>query len=82
MNTWNIFISLEKLETVNELCNICSGYDFDVNAEYGRYVIDAKSILGVTSLLGKIVKIIPIIDDETKISEFYQKIENIGAYIV
>lgn len=82
MDRWKIFISLDKIETVNKLCKICDKYDFDINVEYGRYVIDAKSILGVMSLLGNIVKIVPITSDDNEIDKLYIEMEDIGAYIV
>ena len=82
MKKWDIFISLEKFETISEFCKICDKYDFDINVEYGRYVIDAKSILGVTSLAGKIVRVVPITDDQNEITMFYWEIEKVGAYFV
>ena len=82
MDRRKIFISLDKIETVNKLCKICDKYDFDINVEYGRYVIDAKSILGVMSLLGNIVKIVPITSDDNEIDKLYIEMEDIGAYIV
>lgn len=81
---WNIYINLNNFETIDELCRVCEKYknDFDVNAVYGSYMVDARSIVGVATLLDKTVRIVPVLDDEILLNKFYLDIEKIGAYIV
>lgn len=77
-----IFLKLDSLETANGLSKVCDKYkeDMDVNIIYGRQIIDGRSVLGVVSLLGNIVKVEPITYCKNTIDEFYSEIEKIGAY--
>lgn len=79
-----LFLKLDTLEMANKLCEICDKYKecMDVDIIYGRQLIDGRSILGVVSLLGHIVKIKPVTSDENIIREFSDEIERIGAYKV
>lgn len=43
-------IKLELAENVKQFINIVSQYPGDVDLRSGRYVVDAKSILGIFSL--------------------------------
>ena len=42
--------SSPEVLAVKELVNIVTKYDFDVDLTSGRYVVDAKSIMGIYSL--------------------------------
>ena len=51
-------ISLSTIDDVKKFVNIVSKYDFEVDLTSGRYVIDAKSIMGIFSLdLSKPIKL-------------------------
>jgi len=43
-------ISLKTSEQVKQFVNIVGKYEYDVDIRSGRYVIDAKSIMGIFSL--------------------------------
>ena len=45
-----VSISLNSIDKVKALVNDISKYDFDFDLVSGRYVIDAKSIMGIFSL--------------------------------
>lgn len=79
-----IFIELKDLETVNSFCKICDRYHdkMDIDVKYGRYIIDGCSVLAVTSLTGKTVKVIPNTGDALLKEYFFKNIEEIGAYKV
>ena len=56
MNTVNILLS--SINDVKNFVNIVNKYDFDVDLTSGRYVVDAKSIMGIFSLdLSKPIKV-------------------------
>ena len=56
MKTFNLLLS--SINDVKEFVNIVSKYDFDVDLTSGRYVVDAKSIMGIFSLdLSKPIKV-------------------------
>jgi len=46
----SIKITLKLAESVKEFVNIVSKYPHDVDLRSGRFVIDAKSLLGIFSL--------------------------------
>ena len=82
------FIKLDAMETIERLCRICTKYkdDFDIDIEYGRYTVDGCSILGVSSLMGNIVRIHPPSEDRNSntelIKNMYSELKKIGAYEV
>ena len=56
MKTFNLMIN--SINDVKDFVNIVSKYDFDVDLTSGRYVVDAKSIMGIFSLnLSKPIKV-------------------------
>lgn len=56
MKTFNIM--LDSINSVKNFVNIVNKYDFEVDLTSGRYVVDAKSIMGIFSLdLSKPIKV-------------------------
>lgn len=56
MTTVNVL--LNSINDVKNFVNIVSKYDFDIDLSSGRYVVDAKSIMGIFSLdLAKPIKV-------------------------
>lgn len=43
-------INLRSVVDVKNFVNITNRFDFDIDLESGRYVVDAKSIMGIFSL--------------------------------
>ena len=57
-------ISLKSINDVKDFVNIVNRYDFDVDLSSGRYIVDAKSIMGIFSLdLRKPIRVEIQIDD-------------------
>ena len=48
MKSYEIF--LKSIIDVKNFVNIVNEYDFDIDLESGRYIVDAKSIMGIFSL--------------------------------
>ena len=48
MTTFNI--SLNSISNVKNFVNAVSKYNFDIDLISGRYIVDAKSIMGIFSL--------------------------------
>lgn len=62
MKSFNI--SLKSINDVKDFVNLVNRYDFDVDLSSGRYVVDAKSIMGIFSLdLSKPIKVEVHVDD-------------------
>ena len=57
-------VLLSSINDVKKFVNIVSKYDFDVDLASDRYVVDAKSIMGIFSLdLSKEIKVNIYSDD-------------------
>ena len=48
MKAFNIM--LRSINDVKDFVNVVNKYDYDVDLTSGRYVVDAKSIMGIFSL--------------------------------
>lgn len=72
-------IHISTPEFANKLCEICTPYtkEFDIDIVRGRCILDASSMLGILSMLGKDVDIIPHTHNKTAIIELFEKIDTI-----
>ncbi len=60
-------IMLSSIKDVQNLVNLVNKYDFDIDLISGRYVIDAKSIMGIYSLdLTKPISVCAHTEDTTQ----------------
>ncbi len=60
-----VTISLNSIDKVKSFVNAISQFDFDFDLISGRYVIDAKSIMGIFSLdLSKPIDLAIHVEDE------------------
>ncbi len=74
----SINISLNSVDKVKTFVNVISKYDGDFDLSSGRYVVDAKSIMGIFSLnLSKELKL--DIFNDTNISEILAELEEFQA---
>jgi len=56
MKTFNVL--LKSINDVKDFVNIANKYDCDIDLTSGRYIVDAKSIMGIFSLdLSKTIKV-------------------------
>ena len=70
-------IRLESVEQIKQFVNTVAVYDCDFDLESGRYVIDAKSIMGIFSLdLTKPTSLIIHSDDEDVVSKILKDLED------
>ena len=75
MKTLNI--TLNSIEDVKAFVNIVSKYNYDIDLTSGRYVVDAKSIMGIFSLdLSNPIKV-EIFSDECE--ELLNELESFKA---
>ena len=72
MKTFNI--KLNSINHVKTFVNAVNKYDFDVDLTSGRYVVDAKSIMGIFSLdLSKPIKVEVYSDDTEEFTKEMQE---------
>ena len=45
-----MFVLLDSMDKVKDFVDVVSGFKSDVDMESGRFMVDAKSILGIISL--------------------------------
>lgn len=77
---FTIKVSLNTIEKVKGFVNIMSNQIFDADLASGRYVIDAKSIMGIFSLdLSKPIDLNIHTEDGTAFATFKEEIKK---YIV
>ena len=78
-----LFIILEKPEDVNKFCNICTKYKdkMYVDVKYGRYTLDGCSVLAISSLIGKPIRVYPSSNDNLLLTYFTKEIEDMGGFI-
>lgn len=62
---------LDTLTKVDKLVSYSREFEEDIDVRYQRYTIDAKSVLGVSSLVGTTVNVEIITEDEKVKEEFY-----------
>lgn len=63
-------IMLNSINDVKNFVNLVNKYSFDIDLTSGRYVVDAKSIMGIFSLdLGKPIKVEIHSDDAQQLVE-------------
>ena len=74
-------ISLNSIDKVKSFVNDISKFDYDFDLVSGRYVIDAKSIMGIFSLDRSSPVNVSINADEGD-EGFKTFLERIGEYIV
>lgn len=81
-----IAYNLNNIDRAKELVELSEKYSnyFPVDVRQKHYIVDGKSILGVMSMIGNVVEVIPvmpnIIDEITKQKhfQFIQDIQKLG----
>lgn len=75
-----VIIRLPSVKKVKDFVSAISSCDFDLDIAADRYIIDAKSIMGIFSLdLSKPLELRIISDDENETADVLDKI---GRFIV
>ena len=70
-------IKLNSIEKVKNFVNQVSTFDCDVDILYGRYIIDATSIMGIFSLdLTNPVTVLIHTDDYDELKRFFGTMED------
>ena len=68
MTTFNVLI--DSINSVKTFVNTVSKYDYEIDLTSGRYIIDAKSIMGIFSLdLSQPIKVDAHTDDASSLME-------------
>ncbi|WP_294098507.1 HPr family phosphocarrier protein [Ruminococcus bicirculans (ex Wegman et al. 2014)] len=73
-------IKLNTIEDVKNLVSYVTGFECDFEIISGRFVVDAKSIMGIFSLdLSKELKLVIRSDDEFEVDRIKNKIKRFIA---
>lgn len=77
-NTYTV--KLSTLKDMNSFVNICSQFEEDIDYRIGRYIVDAKSVMGIMSTtLGREANV-TIYTDNSKICDSF--VDHIHKWIV
>lgn len=72
-----VMINLSESIQIKSFVNIINKYPFDLDLRSGRYIVDAKSILGIFSLdLSKPIELEILSDDAQEIEKFLEEIKS------
>lgn len=71
--------NIDSVQSAEKLIRLCEKYhdDMDIDIMHGRTVVDGCSLLGVTSLIGKFVSVVPVGRNEDAIQKFAEELERI-----
>ena len=70
-------VLINTIEKVKDFSNICSKQSFDIDLISGRYVVDAKSIMGIFSLNLVDIMTLRIHTDSDKAKSFIDSIHKV-----
>lgn len=74
-------IKFNNVESIYQFCAMADQYDTDIDLMSGRYLVDAKSIVGIFSLaLDKPVQI--VIHDDSVVDEIKEKMSALNITIM
>ena len=72
-----VTVNLNEMKKLNSFVNVVSTFESDVDAIRDRYVINAKSIMGLVTLdLSKPLEITIYSEDEVEIQRFEEAMKN------
>ncbi len=75
-----VSVNLNDSTLIKEFVNIINKYPFDMDLRSGRYLVDAKSILGIFSLdLSKPIDLEILSDDADEINKLLEEIKSFIA---
>lgn len=75
-----VSVNLNDSTLIKAFVNIINKYPFDLDLRSGKYLVDAKSILGIFSLdLSKPLELEIHSDDAVEIDKFLEEIKNFIA---
>lgn len=72
-----VSVNLNESALIKAFVNIINKYPFEMDLRSGRYLVDAKSILGIFSLdLSKPIELEILSDDTDEINKLLEEIKN------
>ena len=71
--------NIDSVQSAEKLIRLCEKYhdDMDIDIMNGRTVVDGRSLLGVTSLIGRFVTVVPNTADKEMLQKFAEELERI-----
>ena len=73
--------NLDSVQSAERLIRLCEKYrddiGLDIDVTHGRQTVDGCSLLGVTSLIGRFVTVVPNTTDKEMIQKFAEELERI-----
>lgn len=84
METILIAIYLDNFEKITTISKVCEKYtpSIQTDACFGRYIVDAASILGLESLSGKLVTLNPNVKDTAALKEYKEELSKVPGIVM
>ena len=79
-----IAIYLDNFEKMTTISKVCEKYtpSIQTDACFGRYIVDAVSILGLESLSGKLVTLNPNVKDTAALKEYKEELSKVPGIVM
>ena len=79
-----IAIYLDNFEKITAISKVCEKYtpSIQTDACFGRYIVDAASILGLEFLSGKLVTLNPNIKDSAALKEYKEELSKVPGIVM
>lgn len=79
-----IAIYLDNFEKITAISKVCEKYTpvIQTDACFGRYVVDAASILGLESLSDKFITLNPNIKDADALKEYKEELSKVPGIVM
>jgi phosphotransferase system HPr-like phosphotransfer protein len=68
-------IKLSSIQDVREFVDIVTGYDIEIDLSSGRYVVDAKSIMGIFSL--DLMNVITLTAHSDDVKDLFERLDRV-----
>lgn len=73
--------NLDSVQSAERLIRLCEKYRDDIGLDidiiHGRQTVDGCSLLGVTSLIGRFVTVVPNTTDKEMLQKFAEELERL-----
>lgn len=72
-------ILIADVDTALKIGRICNDCRFEVDIMYGSTWIDGKSVLGLQQMIGKVVEVNPVTDNNNERVWLFKRLKEIGG---
>jgi len=80
---FKLSVKLNEVDKIQKFYEVVTKTDYDIDLVRGRYIVDAKSVLGIYSLdLSKPVDVVLHCDDEKEFHKFVTELKRASVEVI